>query len=95
MTVFIFCFVLEVTGEILNVWFGDLSVPSTWQAGIFNRYQDTQPLEYTYIRSRPKRLQPAEIVAYQGRQYIIFSLNAGNGNTNETSSTGIWSWMEL
>lgn len=26
MTDFIFCFVLEVAGEILNVWFGAISV---------------------------------------------------------------------
>jgi len=40
-------------------------------------------------------MKPAEIVVYQGRQYTIFSLNAGNGKANETSSTGIWSWMGL
>jgi len=40
-------------------------------------------------------MQPAEIVAYQGKQYTIFSLNAGNGDTNETSSMGIWSGMGL
>ena len=34
-----------------------------------------------------QKTQPAKIVAYQGRQYTIFSLNAGNSNTNETSST--------
>ena len=54
-----------------------------------------QPLEHIYIRLRPKRTQPAEIVAYQGKQYTIFSLNAGNGDVNGTSSTGIWSWMGL
>jgi len=55
-----------------------------------------QPLEHIYIGSRAKRTkQPAEIVAYQGRQYTIFYLNAENADTNETSSTGTWSWMGL
>jgi len=61
----------------------------------FQLKSEHQPLEYIYIRSRPKRMQPAEIVAYQGKQHTVFSLNAGNGDTNEASSTGIWSWMGL
>ena len=35
-------------------------------------------------------MQPVNIVVYQGGQCTIFSLNTGNGDPNETSSTGIW-----
>jgi len=35
----------------------------------------------------------AAIVAYQGRQYTIFLLNAGNSDTNGTSSTRTWTRM--
>ena len=49
-----------------------------------------QPLERTYIGYMLGMMQPVRDVVPQGRQYIIFSLNAGNGDTNEASSTGIW-----
>ena len=55
-----------------NLWLQ--SLPSAWQAAIFNWSQDMQPLEHTHIRSRPKKMQPVKGVAYQGRQYTIFSL---------------------
>jgi len=41
-----------------------------------------------YIGSRPKKMQPVKVAAYQKRQYIIFSLNVGNGDTTEQALQG-------
>lgn len=50
----------------------------------------------TYLHQiHAKKMQHVRDVVLQGRQYIIFSMNAGNGDINETSSTGIWRWMGL
>lgn len=43
-----------------------------------------------YIGSRPKKMQPVKVAAYQERQYVIFSLNVGNGDSNGTGCTGTW-----
>lgn len=52
-----------------------------------------QPLEFIYIGFTLGKMQPARDVVLQGRQYTIFFLNAGSGDTNETSYTWIWRWM--
>ena len=49
-----------------------------------------RPSEHIYIGFMLGKIQPVKDVVLQGRQYVIFPLDAGNGNTNETSFTGIW-----
>lgn len=52
-----------------------------------------QPLGHIYTGFRPVEMQLVKDAGCQGRQYIIFTLNVGNGNTNEASSTRIWRRM--